>query len=190
MGERFAVGSTIERREVLHGDVWLTSPVTVIADDDVLAVWLAEGTPLTFPPHPFGPHPWLGHERWTGTSVLQLHRPHDAHAIWGFYVKGALDHWYVNFQAPYQRTGAAIDTVDHGLDIVIHGDEWEWKDRDDVDELVRNGRLSTQDAADVWAEAERVARALDRKERWWLPRWERWIQGQPAPGTSTSRQSS
>ena len=189
MVERFGVGSTIQRREVLHGHVWLSAPVTVIADDEVLAVWLADGAPLDFPAHPFGPHPWAGRQRWTSTSVLQLHRAGDAHAIWGFFVDGRFSHWYVNFQAPYRRTGNAIDTVDNGLDIVIHGDRWEWKDRDDVAALVANGRLTEQEAGQVWAEAERVSTALDRGEHWWLPRWEHWrpAQGQPAPGTVTSR---
>jgi hypothetical protein len=30
----------VQRREVLHGHVWLSTPVRVVADDDVLAVWL------------------------------------------------------------------------------------------------------------------------------------------------------
>jgi hypothetical protein len=70
---------------------------------------LAEGTPFTFPQHPFGPHPWSGRARWTGTGLLQLHRPGDAHAVWAF-----------------------------------------------------------------WAEAERVATALDSGDRWWLSRWRNW----------------
>jgi hypothetical protein len=189
MVRRFAVGSTIQRREVLHGHVWLTGPVTVVADDDVLAVWLSEGAPLEFPPHPFGPHPWSGQPRWTGTSVLQVHRRDDAYAVWGFYVDGQFSHWYVNFQAPYRRNGNGFDTLDHGLDIVVHSDRWEWKDRDDVTALVNQGRISTQDADAIWVEAERVATTLDRGERWWLPRWQDWQpgQGQPAPGTATSR---
>jgi hypothetical protein len=43
---KFAVGSTVQRREVLHGHVWMTMPVQVIADDDVLAVWVEEGAPF------------------------------------------------------------------------------------------------------------------------------------------------
>jgi hypothetical protein len=33
----------VQRREVLHGHVWLSTPVRVVADDDVLAVWLPKG---------------------------------------------------------------------------------------------------------------------------------------------------
>jgi hypothetical protein len=174
MGDRFPVGVFVQRREVLHGHVWLSTPVRVVADDDVLAVWLAEGTPFTFPTHPFGPHPWSGHHRWTGTDVLQLHRAGDAHAVRGFFRGTRLDHWYINFQAPYRRTTDGFDTLDHGIDIVIRDHDWQWKDRDDVAEQIAIGRLTPSEADAVWAEAERVAAALDRGERWWLPRWAHW----------------
>ena len=51
-------GSTVTVREVLHGKVWLHFPETVVADDsEVLATVQEDGCPLTFPEHPFGPHP-------------------------------------------------------------------------------------------------------------------------------------
>jgi hypothetical protein len=171
---RFACGEFVQRREVLHDRVWLSTPVRVVADDAVLAVWLADGTPFTFPPHPFGPHPWSGRDRWTGPGVLQLHRPGDGYAIWGFFVDGRLDHWYVNFQASYRRSAAAFDTIDHGIDIVVNDDGWTWKDRDDVAAQVAIGRLDPVTAEMVMAEAETVAAALDRGERWWQQRWDGW----------------
>ncbi|MDT5036117.1 MAG: hypothetical protein QOE03_1302 [Micromonosporaceae bacterium] len=180
MDDRFEVGTVVQRREVLHGQVWLSTPVRVVADDDVLAVWLAEGTPFTFPPHPFGRHPWSNRDRWTDTGVLQLHRPGDAHAIWAFFRGARLDFWYVNFQARYRRTIDGFDTVDHGLDIVIRHDGWEWKDRDDVADQVAAGRLTQAEAESVWAEAGRVSTALDRGERWWQPRWNDWRPDCPA----------
>jgi hypothetical protein len=174
MDGRFEVGRVVQRREVLHGQVWLSTPVRVVADDDVLAVWLAEGTPFTFPPHPFGPHPWSHRDRWNGTGVLQLHRPRDAHAIWAFFQGAQLDFWYVNFQAPYRRGIDGFDTVDHGLDIVIQDDGWQWKDREDVAGQLASGRLTSAEAEAVWVEAERVSAALDRGERWWQHRWNDW----------------
>jgi hypothetical protein len=171
---RFPVGTTVVRREVLHARPWLITPVRVVADDDVLAVWLAEDTPFEFPPHPFGPHPWSGRDRWVDTGVLQLHRPDDAYAVWGFFRGERLDRWYVNFQAPYVRAAHGFDTVDHGLDIVLDDDGWQWKDREDVAGQVATGRLTPAEAGQVWAEADRMATALDRGERWWLGRWDGW----------------
>lgn len=72
----FEAGSVIERREVLHGRLWLSTPVTVVSDDgDILAVRLDPGAPITFAAHPFGRHPWAGSTRWAETIVLQLYRP-------------------------------------------------------------------------------------------------------------------
>lgn len=173
----FEVGSIVQRREVLHGQVWMTMPVRVIADDEVLAVWVEDGAPFTFPPHPFGPHPWSGQERWGGCGVLQLYRDGDRYSVWGFFAAGRVDRWYVNFERPYRRGDSWFDTDDHGLDIVIVGDEWRWKDRDDVAEQVAVGRITEADAAAVWREAEGVAAALDRGERWWMERWGKWRPG-------------
>jgi len=173
----FDVDDVIARREVLHGRPWLIAPVRVVDDTgEVLAVYLAEGTPLIFPEHPFGPHPWSGHERWSRTSLLQLHRPGDGYAVWGFYEQLVFTGWYVNFEAPLRRWAAGFDTVDHGIDIWIPsgGPDWQWKDRDDVAELVRTGRLTEAEAAEVWAETERVAAALDRGEQWWNT-WNGWL---------------
>ncbi|MBL1078820.1 DUF402 domain-containing protein [Nocardia sp. 2] len=172
--ERFVIGSTVRKREVLHGQVWMSMPVEVVADDDVLAVWLKSGTPLEFPPHPFGPHPWSDHERWVGSSVLQLHRPGIRYSVWAFFVDESFDRWYINFEEPYKRGEACFDTVDHGLDIVIEDGRWRWKDRDDVAGQVAGGRLTSEEAAEVWGEAERLAAALDRGDCWWLPRWQGW----------------
>lgn len=81
----FNQGMIIDRREVLHGQVWLKSPVTVVADDGIeLAVLLEPGSPFTFPKHPFGPHPWRSFEQWVGPQVLQLYREGDLYSVWLF----------------------------------------------------------------------------------------------------------
>ncbi len=167
----FAVGSTVQRREVLHDRVWMTMPVRVIADDDVLAVWIEDGTPLAFQPHPIGSHPWSARDRWTGCSVLQLYRPTDAYSVWAFFHQNRIDHWYINFERPHTRGRNHFDTCDHGLDIVIRDGTWRWKDRGDVAKQVAEGRLTPSEAEAVWREADRVASALDRSDHWWAARW-------------------
>jgi hypothetical protein len=166
----------VERREVLHGEVWLRHPVRVVHDDaDLLAVWTAEGTPLTFPPHPFGPHPWSGQDRWRDTGVLQLHRPADAYSVWAFFEGVRRRGWYINFQEPFRRQADGFSTCDHGLDIVLADEGWQFKDVDDVAGQVASGRLTPTEADAVWVQAQRVAAALDRGERWWLRDWEPWV---------------
>lgn len=55
----FEVGSVITVREVLHGEVWLEFPETVVTDDGTMLVTVqVDGSPMTqHPEHPFGPHP-------------------------------------------------------------------------------------------------------------------------------------
>jgi hypothetical protein len=171
----FVPGDVVERREVVHGGVWLSTPVTVLADDGAtLAVRLDPGAPMTYPEHPFGPHPWAEIERWSGTTVLQLYRAGDWYAVWRLF-EGDVDRgWYVNFQAPVQRGADWFATLDYGLDIVIAPDgSWEWKDVDDPDELVLEGRI-TQDVVDeLRVRAAALAADLDADRRWWAG-WDDW----------------
>ncbi len=58
---RLSVGETLVRREVLHGHLWIGFSTYLVEDtDDLLAVYLAEGSTLAFPEWPFAQwqHPW------------------------------------------------------------------------------------------------------------------------------------
>lgn len=181
----------IDRREVLHGRTWLVTPVRVVWDsEDILVTFMADGTPLLFPEHPFGPHPWHAQDRWSGTGVLQVHRQGDAYAVWNFYQDGQLTGSYVNFEAPIRRWERGFDTAGHGVAIWIPAGsaKWQWKDRAEVAALVQVGRLTQPEADAVWAETEKVAAALDRNERWWSP-WDGWTPepSWPVPDAEESR---
>lgn len=187
--ERFQVGSTIVRREVLHGRPWMEQPVTVVHDDHgCLGVLLQPGSPFTFFEHPFGPHPWSGLSEWAGSSVLQLQRDGDAYSAWKFFdLQGAFTHWYVNFQEPLVRHvepdgGGHFNTADLGLDIVIpsDGSPWQWKDQGDPDVMVATGRISQSERERIRAEAATVAAQLDANTRWWS-RWDDWRVTAPRP---------
>ncbi len=102
------------------------------------------------------PHVWQLHH------VLKLVRPADAHTLelfwdetWTF--KG----WYVNLQLPLTRTPLGFDTTDLALDVTVDADRtWAWKDEDDFAEAIAFGVISTEEAAGVRAEGERVIAAL------------------------------
>jgi hypothetical protein len=172
---RWQPGVTVMRREVLHGRPWLECPVTVVADTGrELAVLLEPGAAFTFYDHPFGPHPWSGRSEWGLTQVLQLYRPHDLYSVWALFSGGRLQYWYVNFEARLVRRGHAFETCDYGLDIVIEPDgRWQWKDVDDLDEMLLSGRVTSQEVAAVRAEAQKVAAELGAGRRWWS-RWDGW----------------
>jgi hypothetical protein len=188
--ERFALGRTVLRREVLHGRPWMEQPVTVVHDDDAgcLAVLLEPGSRFRFHDHPFGPHPWGRFDAWTGSTVLQLQRDGDAHAAWKFFDgAGACTHWYVNFQEPVVRHvapdgGGVFETADLGIDIVCarDGGSWEWKDVDDPDLMVASGRITAGERDHIRAEAAAVAERLDAGRRWWAP-WDDWHPGDAPP---------
>lgn len=117
MDTRFREGEVIVRREMLDGREWLVYPVRVAGDDEhALAVYLAQGTPLTFGRGDFrwGPHTWLEFAHvWQSSGVLQLQRPGEGYAVWGRWESGELREWYVNFQArtPVRRAGSTRSTT-------------------------------------------------------------------------------
>jgi hypothetical protein len=176
-------GEVILRREVRNdGWAWMTCPVVVVRDEPgLLATYMPEGTPFTFPPGPVL-HPWHGRAAWQGHGVLMLQRPGEAHAIWVFWdgPEREFAGWYVNFQEPFRRTAQGYDTQDLELDIWIPVDDhWQWKDREAVDLRVREGRLTPEQADAVRAEGARVAADLHAGVRWWDPAWADWSPDPP-----------
>jgi hypothetical protein len=180
---RWKSGEVILWREVWRDRPWLVKPVRVVEDrDDLLAVYLAEGTALGFPaaswPWP-GEHPWNRGEDtcWRGHGVLTLHRPGSAHAIWVFWFgeKREFRGWYANLAAPIRRTARGFDTFDHELDVWIREDgTWELKDDELLDSWVERGRWSAAEVAEIRAEGARVVADAEAGRRWWSDEWASW----------------
>jgi len=172
---RYQPGSTISRLEVLHGQLWMEHPVTVVFDDgDELAVLLEPGSRFRFHPHPNGTHPWGAHESWQGPQVLQVHRPGDLYSVWLFFDDGVFRNWYVNFETPFVRHDGAFDTHDYGLDLIINPDgSTMWKDVEHLNRMRSEGRMTLDEIGAVLEAAELVTQALDRGDRWWA-RWDDW----------------
>ncbi len=106
--------------------------------------------------------------------MLQLYRAGDWYSVWRMFDGGAFNGWYVNFEMPIARRADSFDTGDYGLDIVIDPDgSWQWKDVDDLDEMLRSGRVTAEEADGVRRSAEQVAEDLDDDRRWWSP-WDTW----------------
>jgi hypothetical protein len=169
-------GDVVVWRETWRGEAWGAYPVRVVEDGKVAtAVYIAEGTQFDFPGWPWGEHPWSG-RAWTGHGVLVLHRPGEAFTIWHFWEEPErrFAGWYVNLQEPWVRDGSAFDTCDHELDVVVDPDgSWRWKDEEKMDDWVRRGRFTSEEAAAIRREGERVV------AEWPFPTgWEEW---QPDP---------
>jgi hypothetical protein len=181
-------GEIVIRREVLNdGRAWLLVPVIVVDDrPDLLATYIAPGTPFEFPdgdwPSPDGRHPWHGRQRWQGNGLLMLQRPGESYAIWLFWHGPHREFrgWYVNLQEPFRRTVDGYDTQDLELDIWLPLDApWEWKDDALLDQRVREGRFTAAQAEEIRAEGRRIAADLDAGRRWWSDAWASWT---PDPG--------
>ena len=171
-------GQVVLRREVRNdGWAWLEVPVRVVADEPgLLATYLAERTPFTFPPGP-DVHPWAGRECWQGHGVLMLQRPGEAHAIWVFWhgPEREFQGWYVNLQEPFRRTEQGYDTQDLELDIWVPAEGgWDWKDADVLEERIREGRYTPEQVEETWAEGRRIVAELEAGRRWWDPWWALW----------------
>jgi hypothetical protein len=180
-------GEVVTRREVLNdGRCWASFPVVVVRDEpELLATYIAEGTPFTFPPGEWpiagGRHPWGDRERWTGHGCLMLQRPGDAYAIFVFWhgPERAFNGWYVNLQEPFRRWDGGYDTQDLELDIwVPRGSHnpggWVVKDDELLDVRVQEGRFTQDQARAIRREAGRITAELDAGLRWWDDAWADW----------------
>lgn len=181
----FRPGSVITRREVLHDELWLSHPVTVVADEPAgnghpgeLAVLLRPGAEFTFPDHPFGAHPWAAHQAWSGPQVLQVMRPNLLYAAWFFFdptPDGPALRWtYLNFESALERMADGYATADYGIDLIIHPDgRREWKDVEDLHGQLASGRVTAEVALAVLAETAQVVDELATGAPWWS-RWLPW----------------
>jgi len=80
--------------------------------------------------------------------------------------------WYVNFERPARATRDGIVSKDLVLDLYVNADgSWDWKDRDDFDEVIAQGVLDPELDAVLAGEARQVIRELDERRGAFDPRW-------------------
>jgi hypothetical protein len=152
-------------------------PVRAIEDTgDQFAVLLSPGSTFEFhdEDHPLGTHPWRQHSQWSGPEVLQIYRASTPYSVWMFFDDQNLRNWYINFETPVIRTADGFETGDHGLDLIIERDgTLVWKDVEDLDTMLKSGRLTSDDVLDILAAARTVINEIRRGERWWAA-WDNW----------------
>ncbi|WP_438486055.1 cytidylyl-2-hydroxypropylphosphonate hydrolase [Streptomyces sp. S186] len=140
-------------------------PVTVVQDtEELLAVWMAPGTPCIKPVladgTPVHREPLATRytkprrtvrDQWFGNGVLKLARPGDPWSVWLFWESGwHFKNWYVNLEEPRRRWSGGIDSLDHFLDICVYPDRhWEWRDEDEFAQARRDGLMTDAQAAGV-----------------------------------------
>jgi hypothetical protein len=101
----------------------------------------------------------------------------DAHSIWLARDANtlAVAWWYVNLEEPWKRTSIGFDSRDRVLDLTLEPDgEWQWKDEDELEWAVANGRIDTTVAAGLRAEGERAKKRFARRDPPPDEPWTRW----------------
>lgn len=170
--------------------IHICRPVTVVQDTpDLLAVWLAPGTPCVRPQLADGTPPHreplptrytkprtTARCEWLGTGVLKLARPRDPWSVWLFWEPDwSFKNWYVNLEEPRRRWSGGVDSEDHFLDIAVYPDRrWEWKDEDEFAQAQHAGLMDPQQAERVRS-AGRAA--VELISAWGTPfpdGWEHW----------------
>ena len=169
-------GDVIVHREVWRGRPWCAIPNVVVEDTpDLLVTYLAEEAPFAFPPSADGrPHPWAGRAGWQGHGMLALRRPGEACSVMHFWEgsERRFAGWYVNLEEPFRRTATGYDSQDLELDFWLPAaGGWEIKDEEMVEQRVREGRFTEEQAAAIHTLGREIVRILERGERWWDESW-------------------
>jgi hypothetical protein len=177
--DRFAPGDVVALRYITRAEsmVGMTWPARVVCDeDDLVALWIPEGTEYRAWHRPPGEPRRLVPARWR-RETLRLMFPGAAHSVWCSWEgpTRAFRMYYVNFEEPFRRTTVGFDTNDHTLDIVVWPDfRWEWKDRDEFEALVEQGVFSPEFAQSVLAESERVIATIEQRAGPFADGWPGW----------------
>ena len=76
-----------------------------------------------------------------------------------------------------------FDHTDHQLDIIVEPDRrWKWKDREELDLAVIQGRMTPEEGRAVEEEGDRAVAEIEGSEGLYSEGWENW-----RPDTSLSR---
>ena len=185
--ERWRPGDHITGRSIWFGRPFAAWPFVVVEDrGDLLAVCIPTGGVWKRPTDLAGNDIRLPHGEWSfrddtwyGPGMVRVYIEGAAHSVLVFLGEGDVSRWYINLEAPFERTAIGIDSRDQHLDIVFPPDlrAPRWKDEDELEEAVAYGSMTADEAAEVRAEAERAIAwvrrgdhpAIDDRWRTWRP---------------------
>lgn len=188
--ERFPAGTSIVWRSVDRdaGVVQTVWPWTIVRDDPSgIVLYLPVGTVgKQRTGERGGPRDrlmirWDGGHRdvtWHSADVVRLYQEGDAFSIWiaRDETTRAVVWRYINLEEPWRRTPFGFDSKDWWLDLWSEpeGDEWQWKDEDELAWLVTQGRVSEAFARDVRASGERAVERIRAGATLLDPSWSSW----------------
>lgn len=175
-------GDIVTLRWLRHTPADLVAPVRVVEHDSARTIlYLPAGTPLKAQASRDGERlnrsiPFLERERrvggladdtWMGNHTLMVHEPHRLGAVWFFWseVDWSFQSYYVNLQAPLERSPVGFDTEDYLLDIVVAPDySWRWKDEDEFAIAIEHELISPVLLHAVRAEGRRFIEEIESRQ--------------------------
>ncbi len=174
-------GDTVALRGFWAGELSGAFPHIVVYDtSELVALWLPPGARGLYPTSRDHTALAPAEREWRAGGTLRLTPPDEAHSVdlyWG--EAGELLGWYVNLQDPLVRGPIGFDTSDHILDLWVHPDRsWEWKDADELDEVLALGFFDEREVEAIRREGERV---VERVTAWAPPFCDGWEDWRPDP---------
>jgi predicted RNA-binding protein associated with RNAse of E/G family len=177
-------GDTVVLREVWDGRVWQARPAVVVSDaEDEQRFYVPPGTVAKYPVDEHGnwlllpSRDWtLADVPWRGSAILSFAWPRVPYAVLLFWDSERFAGFYVNLQEPLRRTRVGFDTFDHCLDVLVAADRssWEWKDEDELEEALRLGLFTDEQARGFREAGERAARRIVDGEPPFDRDWSAW----------------
>lgn len=193
---RFEPGDHITIRNVFKGRVQTVFPSIVVVDTPELVVtWLPMDTPVlngvTDPngtsdgskghlsAETMAAKEWaMAPRNWHTAGTLRLKNPRSLWSLWVFWepdmteVRG----WYINIDAPYQRTRLGFDTWDMFLDVVVQPDRktWRYKDEDEFAEAIEAGIFDEIEVQNIWDAAAQALQVIAENRKPFNSVWGTW----------------
>ena len=193
---RFEPGDHIVLRNVFRDRVQTVFPSIVVLDSPELVVtWLPLDTPVlhgvTDPTSGYydnkghlraktmAAKSWTMSERnWHTAGTIRIKHPRSLWSLWVFWepemteVRG----WYINIDAPYQRTRLGFDTWDMFLDVMVQPDRktWHYKDEDEFAKAIKTGIFTEFEAQEVRDAAANALQIVAENRKPFDNTWANW----------------
>ena len=189
-------GETVALRGVFKQRVWYLQSALVVQDSDAeIALAVLPGAECAAPEgyknlRPGAPRQWdrwddylkdnwnMQTYRWRTHPILILLQPEKFYStilFWNVESNEFLCH-YINFQLPFQRKSAVVDTLDLDLDLIINPDyTYEWKDIDDYQKAIAHGGILPEWIQGIEDAKPEVFDMLNRRQYPFDGSWLDWL---------------
>jgi hypothetical protein len=186
--ERWQPGDAVVMRYVTPDErIDFAWPYRVVEDTgDQVALFIARGSAFRADPKRSAAQkvtderrPAPVHENEWRRDTLRLMWPGAAHSVWlsweGDGVSRRFRQYFVNLEEPFRRTAAGFDSFDHTLDVEVTPElVCAWRDEHDFADHLSLGFYTTELAAAIRAEGQRVIDEIGRGTHPCLRGWAEW----------------